>query len=159
MGKSSWKYFERRIAKKIADLWGLKYNENILRTPGSGSMSNFKGDIIVIGENFPLHIECKFGYEFSLEDIIKNKASIKSFVKQAEDDSPEGKVPVVILSRPYYGVYVIIDRKHILLTKFWTNDLATKLTFYMITENYLVISVEDLKTVFDGEVFSGKRTV
>lgn len=159
MAKSSWKYFERRIAKKIADLWGLKYNENILRTPGSGSMSNFKGDIIVIGENFPLHIECKFGYEFSLEDIIKNKASIKSFVKQAEDDSPEGKVPVVILSRPYYGIYVIIDNKHVLLTKFWVNGIAKILKFYMITENYLVINVDDLKTVFDGEVFSGKRTV
>lgn len=147
MSKSSWKYFERRIAKKIADMWGLTYNETVLRTPGSGSMSNFKGDIIVIGEHFPLHIECKFGYEFNLEDIIKEKATIKSFIKQAEEDCPKNKIPVVILSRPYYGIYVIIDLKHV-NTNFPLDTIF--LTFVMRTNNYLVIQLEDLKKAHEG---------
>lgn len=150
MGKSSWKYFERQIAKKIATQWGFKYNENVLRTPGSGSMSNFKGDIIVIGEDFPLHIECKFGYDFTLEDIIKNKASIQSFIKQANTDAPATKIPVVILSKPYYGVYVIIDLNYVVIK----NLLKTKLSVLLLTDNYLIIKFDDLKKAYDVGMFT-----
>jgi Holliday junction resolvase len=156
MAKSSWKYFERRIAKEIAVQWGLAYNENVLRTPGSGSMSNFKGDIIVIGEDFPLHIECKFGYDFTLEDIVKNTASIRAFVKQANTDAPKNKIPVVILSKPYYGVYVIIDLKFV-NTNFPIENTVTK--FLIKTEHYLVIKLDALKRVYEGGMLCAKPII
>lgn len=146
MSKTSWKYFERKIAKNIAGQWGLTYNENIIRTPGSGSMANFKGDIIVIGEQFPLHLECKFGYDFSLEDIVKNKAIIKSFIKQAKEDAPSGKIPVVLVSKPYYGVYAIISTVNVNKTVL---KPCKELSFFMITDKYLVVLVEELKIVYD----------
>jgi len=147
---ASWKNFERKVAEEIANQWGFKYKEEVIRTPCSGGMKNFKGDVIVIGKEFPFHLEAKFGYDFVLEDIVKDKKNIKAFIKQAEEDSPENKIPVVIASQPYYGRYVIIRKSRVIPEKI---DFSV-LSFFMLTTNYLVILLADLKKTYDMGVFN-----
>ena len=83
--------FERTVAKIFSD----KYKVELKRTPQSGGFSkksekadDYRGDITIVDNTqmLLLHIE------------VKNQKtwSLKQWLKQAEDDCPEGRTPVVV---------------------------------------------------------------
>lgn len=83
--------FERTVAK----IFGDKYKVELKRTPQSGGFSkksekadDYRGDITIVDNTqmLLLHIE------------VKNQKtwSLKQWLKQAEDDCPEGRTPVVV---------------------------------------------------------------
>lgn len=86
--------YERTIAKKFKEKFGIE----LKRTPMSGGFSkgsskadDFRGDITVVDKDidFKLHIECKSHKSWSLP----------SWIRQAEEDVPKGRIPVVIFHR------------------------------------------------------------
>lgn len=89
--KAKGNQFERDVAKKFKDY----YEEELVRTPQSGGFAkrsaragDFRGDIVPVDENIDLavHIECKNAKTWSLP----------AWFKQASEDCPEGKAPVVV---------------------------------------------------------------
>ena len=83
--------FERTVAK----IFGDKYKVELKRTPQSGGFSkksekadDYRGDITIVDNTqmLLLHIE------------VKNQKTwnLKQWLKQAEDDCPEGRTPVVV---------------------------------------------------------------
>lgn len=86
--------YERVIAKKFKEKFGIE----LKRTPMSGGFSkgsskadDFRGDITVVdkGVDFKLHLECK-----------DHKAwSLPAWIRQAEEDCPKDRIPVVVFHR------------------------------------------------------------
>lgn len=83
--------FERTIAKKFQQRYGIE----LKRTPQSGGFAkksekadDYRGDITIVDTTKMLlvHIECKDQKTWSL----------KQWIEQAENDCPEGRVPIVI---------------------------------------------------------------
>lgn len=83
--------YERNIAKKFQD----RYKVELKRTPQSGGFAkksekadDYRGDITIVDtkQMLLLHIECK----------NQQKWSLPKWIKQAENDCPEGQVPIVI---------------------------------------------------------------
>ena len=83
--------FERTVAK----IFGDKYKVELKRTPQSGGFSkksekadDYRGDITIVDNTqmLLLHIE------------VKNQKTwnLKQWLKQSEDDCPEGRTPVVV---------------------------------------------------------------
>lgn len=86
--------YERKIAKVFKD----KLDIELKRTPQSGGFAKdtekgeeFRGDIVCIDDSidFKLHAECKDHSSWSLP----------SWLRQAEEDCPQGKIPIVIYHR------------------------------------------------------------
>lgn len=83
--------FEREVAKRFQEKYGIE----LKRTPQSGGFAkqshkadDFRGDITLVDNllDFLLHIECK----------NQKALSIPKWLKQAEQDCPNGKIPLVI---------------------------------------------------------------
>lgn len=86
--------YERTIAKIFKEKLGVE----LKRTPQSGGFAKdsskgdeFRGDIVSVDDtiDFNLHIECKDQATWSLP----------AWLRQSEEDSPEGKVPIVVFHR------------------------------------------------------------
>lgn len=106
--------YERLIAKKFEEYCGI----SLSRTPQSGghakartTSQNFKGDIVCLeeGKDLILSIECKNQKSWSLP----------SWLKQCEEEAPEGKIPAVVFHK--HGTsddYITLSLDHFLsLTK------------------------------------------
>ena len=87
--------YERDIAKIFQEYTGVEF----VRTPQSGGFvkksqkaDDFRGDILPVDKSVRLnvHIECK----------NQEKWNLKSWLKQAQEDCPKGRVPIVILKKP-----------------------------------------------------------
>lgn len=83
--------YERSIAKRFAEVYGVE----LVRTPQSGGFvknslkaEDFRGDVVPADSTIKLalHIECK----------NTQKWTLPQWIKQAESDCPEGRVPVVV---------------------------------------------------------------
>lgn len=83
--------YERVIAKRFQD----KYGVELKRTPQSGGFAkksdkadDYRGDITIVDTKhiLLLHIECK----------NQQKWSLPKWLKQAESDCPEDRLPIVI---------------------------------------------------------------
>ena len=83
--------YERDTAKRFKEAYG----EELVRTPQSGGFAkksakanDFRGDIVPADEDIDLslHVECKCAKTWSLP----------AWFKQAKEDCPEGKIPVVV---------------------------------------------------------------
>ena len=83
--------YERTIAKLFQKVYGVE----LKRTPQSGGFAkksskadDFRGDVTIVDEDLTLtlHIECKNCKTWTLKD----------WLNQAEEDSPKGKVPIVV---------------------------------------------------------------
>ncbi len=85
--------YERKIAKAFGKIYG-----ELRRTPLSGGME-WKGDIQSIDGKMPFHIECK----------KQEKLNIWKALKQAEDDCPDDKTPIVVFARNRSKDYVVIE--------------------------------------------------
>jgi len=86
--------YERTIAGKFK----AKFNADLVRTPQSGGFAKniskadeFRGDIVLADKDydFKLHIECKNSKTWSLP----------KWIKQAEEDCPKNKIPLVIFHK------------------------------------------------------------
>jgi Holliday junction resolvase len=83
--------FERKIAKLLEAAWGIK----LTRTPQSGGfrkdVETFRGDIVPADGN----IRMRFHFE------LKNQKtwSLPQWIRQAESDCAQGKIPVVVFHR------------------------------------------------------------
>lgn len=81
--------YENVIAKKIYESWGIR----LVRTPMSGGFQksqendSMRGDLSCLDKtiNFKLSPECKKQKTWNLRD----------WFKQAKEDAPEGKIPIV----------------------------------------------------------------
>jgi len=92
------KRFERDVAKQL----NKKFNTNVRRTPMSGGMDNFKGDIIDINPDsvlFDYHWECK----------NQEKLNIWKALEQARNDKPMGKTPVVVFRKNFERDYACLE--------------------------------------------------
>ena len=92
--------FERDVAKQL----NKKFNTNVRRTPMSGGMDNFKGDIIDINPDsilFDYHWECK----------NQEKLNIWKALEQARNDKPMGKTPVVVFTKNFEKQYNALNAK------------------------------------------------
>lgn len=95
--------YENTIAKKFLDKWGIR----LVRTPMSGGFQkssdneSIRGDLSCLDESitFRLHPECKNQKTWNL----------RSWYKQAGEDCPPGKIPIVI----YHDSQKIKDGKRI----------------------------------------------
>ena len=83
--------YERSIAKRFAEVYCVE----LVRTPQSGGFvknslkaEDFRGDVVPADSTIrlELHIECK----------NTQKWTLPQWIKQAESDCPEGRVPVVV---------------------------------------------------------------
>lgn len=83
--------YERDIAKKFQDRYGVE----LKRTPQSGGFAkksdkadDYRGDITIVDtkQMLKLHIECKNQKQWSLP----------KWISQAEEDCPEGRVPIIV---------------------------------------------------------------
>lgn len=83
--------YERTIAKKFQARYGIE----LKRTPQSGGFAkkstkadDFRGDITIVDpkQELIIHIECK----------NQQKWSLSQWLKQAEEDCPDGRTPIVV---------------------------------------------------------------
>lgn len=83
--------YERDIAKKFQDRYGVE----LKRTPQSGGFAkksdkadDYRGDITIVDtkQMLKLHIECK----------THKTLSIPKWISQAEEDCPEGRIPIIV---------------------------------------------------------------
>lgn len=114
--------FERLTAKKFK----AAYDEELVRTPQSGGFAKksakageFRGDIVPANDDIDLslHIECKNAKTWSLP----------TWFRQAEEDCPEGKVPVVVFhqhgtSKDYIALsledfFKLVPKERVILRK------------------------------------------
>ena len=114
--------YERTIAKKFQDRYGVE----LKRTPQSGGFAkkstladDFRGDITIVDTKQMLlvHIECKNQKTWQL----------KKWIDQAEEDCPEGRVPIVIFHE------------------------------YNKSNNYVCLSLEDFFSLVEKDKVVGKR--
>jgi Holliday junction resolvase len=150
--RNSGKYFERTVAKEIGKQFGWEYNTDIIRTPNSGGMVYEKADIVVIGKDFPYHIECKYGYDISLANIEKNSKLVAKFYKQAEGGCTFDRTPIVVVSKPYYNRYFFVKKKYVLPDRIVLDFFNS--TFCMVTAEYIVFHLDDFKFWHDKGVFT-----
>lgn len=96
--------YERTVAQKFKDFFKI----DLVRTPQSGGFAKksvkadeFRGDIVSADKDIELniHIECKNAKTWSLP----------AWLKQAQEDCPKGKKPVVIMHKHNSGEnYVVL---------------------------------------------------
>ena len=145
---SSWKYFEREDARALCEQWNMKYGEDIIRTPSSGALY-WKGDIYYKSERaqqeIPFFVECKFQNSFSVDQIIRESPEIQAWMHKAKKQAPKGYTPILVLSKPRYARYVVIEKKALQMNKIL--KLIEKIQPVIITPQYFVFLLEHLKVV------------
>jgi hypothetical protein len=70
--------------------------------------SEVAGDLVCVsGEEFPLHIECKHQEGWNWESVLTGQSAVfASWYEQAINDSPPGKLPVVVFKKNYGSIYI-----------------------------------------------------
>jgi hypothetical protein len=117
--------FENDVAKTFKKVFGLDFK----RTPRSGGFAKtsknrtLRGDISLIDDSWEclIHVECKNQETWKLRE----------WLKQAEEDRPENKFPIIVFHR----------RKEI------ENNKVTE-----TAENYVAMKLEDFLRLVDTEV-------
>lgn len=112
-GKAKGDNFERKIAKKMTDWTGTKFE----RVPASGGLhwkqdNRVYGDIICNDPDFPFVIECKNREAWNMDALINGSKEVESWWKQVNRDAGEtGKAPMVIFTRNRQPDYVMLRTK------------------------------------------------
>lgn len=107
--------FERNIAKILSAWSGIE----LRRTPLSGGWAKgnpeVAGDLVSVDpeQSFRYHVECKNSEAWSWEQILNSKKIsgpiFKSWWKQAYDECPKGKIPVLVFSKAYHDIYIMFQ--------------------------------------------------
>jgi len=139
MGKTSRRKgftYERKVAHILEAVWG----EQFRRTPLSGGWAKEKitGDIVPIDrqdDNFPFSVECK----------NQKALSVPAWLKQAKDDCPEGKMPLLIFHLPRdndeYVCLTLADFTN--LVKEYVTESCTKKGQCNFREDFITIKEKD----------------
>lgn len=107
---------EREVAKLLAAWWG---SGEWMRTPSSGGWGRSKqvrddfnaaGDIVTTATDFPFCVEVKSEEGWELEQLLRSpdKCPIARWWKQAAEETPEGKHPLLLFTRklrPWYAMF------------------------------------------------------
>lgn len=96
--------FERKLAKELKKWW--PGDCDFKRTPMSGGSAlkdgfDMAGDICTNAPDFPYHIEAKNapGSFTGLHNFFSEKSVVWKWLKQASDDCPDNKTPMLIFNR------------------------------------------------------------
>ena len=110
-----------RVEREIAKILKGRFNLEFCRVPQSGAVATVKkntslredakeilsGDIIT-PENFRFSIEVKSRKGFSFFDFFSEKSELKSWLKQAEEESEiSNKFPLLIVKINYQPIFVM----------------------------------------------------
>lgn len=112
--KEKGKRFETRVAKTIAEIWGLP-DECVHRTLASGSFTYTFGDIeFKCGQKPNLVIECKRDAKQTLEKLFfsiprKWIAQLEREVKKAEKITGRKHFGIVVWGKPHGKMWVITE--------------------------------------------------
>lgn len=102
--------YERRIAKKLTEWTGLKFE----RVPASGGLhwredNRVYGDIVTNDPDFPFVIECKCREEWNMDSLINGSKKVEKWWQQVTADAEAtGKQPMVIFSRNRQPDYIMM---------------------------------------------------
>ena len=102
--------YERKIAKKLTEWTGLKFE----RVPASGGLkwaedNRVYGDIVTNDPDFPITIECKNREEWNMDSLINGSKKVAAWWNQVTDDTAvTGNAPMVIFTRNLQPDYVMI---------------------------------------------------
>jgi hypothetical protein len=110
-GRTKGANFERKVAKILSEWSGMQ----LRRTPLSGGWARanpeVSGDVVCVepGKIFPLHIECKNSEAWSWEQVWHGKGPVlNAWWDQTVDTCPKGKIPILVFSKAYHDVYVVL---------------------------------------------------
>jgi len=113
--------FERKIAKKMTDWTGLKFE----RVPASGGLhwasdNRVYGDIVTNEPDFPFVIEAKCRESWNMDSLINGSKEVGKWWKQVTADAEAtGKEPMVIFTRNRQPDYMMlkVEAMHSLFTR------------------------------------------
>lgn len=113
--------YERKIAKKMTEWTGLKFE----RVPASGGLhwkedNRVYGDIVCNVEDFPFVIELKCRESWNMDSLINGSKEVEKWWKQVTADATAtGKEPMVIFTRNRQPDYLMlkVDSLNSLLTR------------------------------------------
>lgn len=114
--------FENKLAKKFAKWW--PGGHEFKRTPMSGGSAlkegwDLAGDITTTAKDFPWHLELKNApgsFQGLHQFYTAPKGQLWKWLNQAQDDAPNGKIPLLIFNRfdqPTYCAVKLIWDSHI----------------------------------------------
>ena len=102
--------YERKIAKKLTEWTGLKFE----RVPASGGLhwredNRVYGDVVTNDPDFPFVIELKNRESWKMDSLINGSKEVEKWWKQVTADAEAtGKEPMVIFSRNRQPDYIMI---------------------------------------------------
>lgn len=112
-GRKKGQTAERKLAKLFSDWWGSEF----ARTPLSGGFATAKfredwnacGDLVTPDKTFPFCVESKKVEGWSLEQLLtSDKTLIHKWWKQTLDETPEGKIPLLVFAKNHSPLYAIM---------------------------------------------------
>lgn len=109
-GRKKGSVFERKIAKIFSKWSGSDVN----RTPLSGGWAKnakhgVKNDLISTDPNFPFGVECKHQEKWLIESLLHSKVKIFAWWKQCVDETPKGKIPLLVFHRNLSATFAMIS--------------------------------------------------
>ena len=108
---------ERKLAKLFAAWWGSDF----ARTPLSGGFATAKfredwnacGDLVTPDKSFPFCVESKKVEGWTLEQMLtSNKTLIHKWWEQVVNETPPGKIPMLVFTKNHAPLYVMMATEH-----------------------------------------------
>jgi hypothetical protein len=123
---------EREVARLLREWWG---EGEFMRTPSSGGWGrsrqvrddfNAAGDIVTTATDFPFCAEVKSEEGWELEQLLRSpdKCPIAKWWKQAEEETPAGKHPLLLFTRKLRPWFCLMDHEA-LASSLWTRAVRT----------------------------------
>ncbi len=140
--------YERKIAKKLTDWTGLKFE----RVPASGGLhwksdNRVYGDIVTNDPDFPFIIELKNRESWNMDSLINGSKEVENWWKQVTADAKAtGKEPMVIFSRNRQPDYLAMKVSAFMgdyVELINSDDFDFWLEIKIINERILIFKLDD----------------
>lgn len=140
--------YERKIAKKLTEWTGLKFE----RVPASGGLhwkkdNRVYGDIVTNDPDFPFTIECKARESWNMDSLINGSKEVEKWWKQAIADAwATGKEPMVIFTRNRQPDYIMFRGKANLydyISSVFDENISFRMIFKINGEELMVMKLDD----------------
>ena len=135
---------ERAVAKLLATWWGAG---EFMRTPSSGGWGRSKqvrddfnaaGDIVTTATDFPFCVEVKSEERWELEQLLTSPETcpIARWWKQAVEETPVGKSPLLLFTRKHRPWYAMGDHASLgSILAFVRSGTESSLSVWTVTIN------------------------